>query len=155
MTKRTRRRTSIRSRKTRRRRSSRSSRTTTTRRRKRGWEGGQIIRKKSLLFKIIPFLLLRVRIQNRIRTPKSDLDPVKSRPDPQHCSQDTIVPSRVRNHKSFISLNPSVNSWYIKIWIRGGFTTKHERLAPGQRSLITNTGMDPVWKLATVPTGVW
>ena len=39
------------------------------------------MRKKNLLFKIIPFLLLRILI----RTLKSDLDPVKSRPDPQHC----------------------------------------------------------------------
>ena len=39
------------------------------------------MRKKNLLFKIIPFLLLR------IRTLKLDPDPVKSRPDPQHCMQ--------------------------------------------------------------------
>ena len=34
------------------------------------------MRKKNLLFKIIPFLLLRIR--SRIRTLKSDPDPVKS-----------------------------------------------------------------------------
>ena len=43
--------------------------------------------KKNLLFKIIPFLLLRIRIRSRIRTLKSDPDSVKSRPDPQHCRQ--------------------------------------------------------------------
>ena len=41
------------------------------RRRKRGRDGGRIIRKKNLLFTIIPFLFLRIRI----RTPKSDPDP--------------------------------------------------------------------------------
>ena len=71
-TKRTRgrRRTSSNSRSRRTGRSSGSSRTR-RRRRKRGREGGQIIRKKNLLFTIIPFLLLRIRI----RTPKSDPDP--------------------------------------------------------------------------------
>ena len=47
------------------------------------------MRKKNLLFKIIPFLLLRIRIQ----TLKYDLDPVKSRPDPQHwLSARNVVP---------------------------------------------------------------
>ena len=37
---------------------------------------------KNFLFKINQFFLLRILI----RTSKSDPDPVKSRPDPQHCS---------------------------------------------------------------------
>ena len=48
------------------------------RRTKQGREGGRIIRKKNLILKIIQFFF------KRIWTHKSDLDPVKSRPDPQH-----------------------------------------------------------------------
>ena len=66
-----------------------SSSRRTSRRMKWGREGGRIMRKKNLLFKIIPFLLLRIRIQ----TLKYDLDPVKSRPDPQHwLSARNVVP---------------------------------------------------------------
>ena len=55
--------------------------------------------KENLLFKIIPFLLLRIRIRSRIRTLKSDLDPVKSRPDPQHWLQYCIIfTNDISNH---------------------------------------------------------
>ena len=46
-----------------------------------------MMRKKNLLFKIIPFLFLR----NRIRNLKSDPDPVKSRPDPQHWTRSSAT----------------------------------------------------------------
>ena len=61
----------------------------TRRRRKWGQEGGLIMRKKNWLFKIIPFLLLRIRF----RTLKSDPDPdpVKSRPNPQHWTVGTVT----------------------------------------------------------------
>ena len=41
--------------------------------------------KEKLTIKIIPFLLLRIQIRTLQSDP--DLDPVKSRPDLQHCLQ--------------------------------------------------------------------
>ena len=56
------------------------------------------MRKKNRLFKIIPFLLLRIRI----RTLKSDPDPVKSCLDPQHCNpgqKDRYLGQNVEFHR--------------------------------------------------------